>query len=154
MTSDLRDLYQEVILDHGRRPRNTGRLEQPTCSVEGHNPLCGDRFTLHVAVQDDIVRDAAFEGTGCAISTASASLMIQAVKGMAVRDAMVLFEKFHRLITEGALDGTGLPDEPSLGKLEVLSGVHDFPTRVKCATLAWHTLRAALEKRTDTVTTE
>jgi nitrogen fixation protein NifU and related proteins len=151
---DLRDLYQELILDHGKRPRNFRTLEHPTCSVEGYNPLCGDHFTVHVDVRDGVIQEVAFEGGGCAISTASASMMTQAMKGMPVQDARVLFEKFHHLITGERLSDKALPEEPRLGKLEVLAGVSEFPTRVKCATLAWHTLTAALDKRSEPVTTE
>lgn len=151
---DLRDLYQELILDHGRHPRNFHTLEHPTCSVEGYNPLCGDHFTVHVEVHDGVIQEVAFEGGGCAISTASASLMTQAMKGMSVQDARILFEKFHHLVTGERLRDEELPEEPHLGKLEVLAGVREFPTRVKCATLAWHTLNAALDKRSEPVTTE
>jgi nitrogen fixation NifU-like protein len=151
---DLRDLYQELILDHGKRPRNFRTLEHPTCSVEGYNPLCGDHFTVHVDVRDGVIQEVAFEGGGCAISTASASMMTQALKGMPVEKARTLFEKFHHLVTGERLSDGELPEEPSLGKLEVLAGVRDFPTRVKCATLAWHTLSAALDKRSEPVTTE
>ncbi len=153
MSDDLRDLYQEVILDHGQRPRNRCPLEDATRSVVGHNPLCGDRFTIHVLVDGGVVRDVRFEGAGCAISTASASLMTQRVKGMPLRDAQVLFQKFHHLVT-GEGDVSNLPAEPALGKLEALAGVCAFPSRVKCASLAWHTLSAALDERGETVTTE
>ena len=146
--SDLRELYQEVILDHGKRPRNFRAVEGSTCSVEGHNPLCGDHFTLHLVIEDGRVKDAGFEGAGCAISTASASMMTQAVKGKTVEEAQALFHAFHRLVTGG---GNG--DSPPLGKLRVFAGVREYPTRVKCATLAWHTLNAALENRLEPVTT-
>lgn len=151
--SDLRDLYQELILDHGKRPRNFHNLEQPTCSVEGYNPLCGDHFTVHLEMDGDKISDVAFEGAGCAISTASASIMTQALKGKTREDARVLFKKFHSMVTNEPLEAN-LPDEPGLGKLEVFAGVREYPTRVKCATLAWHTLNAALENKTAPVTTE
>lgn len=151
--ADLRELYQEVILDHGRRPRNFRSLEQPSCSVEGYNPLCGDHFTVHLEMDGDRVKEVAFEGAGCAISTASASLMTQAMQGKTRAEAEILFKKFHSLVMGEATDES-LPEEPRLGKLEVLAGVKDFPTRVKCATLAWHTFHAALENRTEAVTTE
>jgi nitrogen fixation NifU-like protein len=148
---DLRELYQEMILDHGRRPRNFGLLEEATSRAEGHNPLCGDRLQLHVRVEDGVVRDVAFEGAGCAISVASASLMTQAVKGMPVDEAERLFRSFHSLVAgEPSGDGNGA----DLGKLEVFTGVRAFPTRVKCATLAWHTLHAALTDPDASVTTE
>jgi nitrogen fixation NifU-like protein len=147
---DLRDLYQEVILDHNRRPRNFGRLAGANCSAEGFNALCGDRLTLYLKLVDGVIEDARFEGTGCAISTASASLMTEALKGKTEAQVQVLFEGFHALLT------TGDSADParSLGKLEVLSGVREFPVRVKCATLAWHTLQAALQNQTGPVTSE
>lgn len=137
--NDLRDLYQEVILEHSRNPRNGGRIEAPSGTADGHNPLCGDRIVLDVAVEDGTVRDVRFEARGCAISVAAASLMSEAVKGRTTEDALDLFRRFQVLLTgeEGDADG--------LDKLEVLSGVREFPMRVKCATLPWHTLRAALD---------
>lgn len=150
MSSDLRDLYQEVILDHGKRPRNFRRLDQPSCSADGYNPLCGDHFMLDLRLDGGRIADIAFEGAGCAISTASASLMTEAIKGRTVEEARQLFKKFHRLI----LCEAAPEDGPPLGKLEVFSGVHEYPTRVKCATLAWHALCAALDGRHDTVSTE
>jgi nitrogen fixation NifU-like protein len=150
--SDLRDLYQELVLDHGRKPRNFRRIEHPSARAEGHNPLCGDRLSLYLAMDGEKIRDAAFEGSGCAISTASASLMTEAVRGKTREEAEALFERFHDLVM-----GEGEADE-FLGKLGVFEGVRDYPTRVKCATLAWHTLRAALEARANgapaSVTTE
>lgn len=139
MTSDLNDLYQEVILDHNRRPRNFHAIADATHSAEGYNPLCGDRLTLFVQIEGDRIADVAFEGSGCAISKASASLMTEAVKGRTVADARALFERFHTMVTTA-------PDQPvnDLGKLSVLAGVRQFPIRVKCASLAWHTLKAAL----------
>lgn len=151
---DLRELYQEVILDHGRRPRNCRRLDAPTCSAEGHNPLCGDHFTVHVRVEDGVVKDVAFEGAGCAISTASASMMTQALKGKSVEETRALFRKFHSMVTGDPLPPEAAQNGPPLGKLEALAGVREFPSRVKCATLAWHTLNAALENRHETVSTE
>lgn len=149
--SDLRDLYQEVIFDHNRRPRNFRALPDANRRVEGFNPLCGDRLTLYLVVDEqDVIRDVSFQGTGCAISTASASLMTEAVKGKKVSEAERLFEGFHDLITKD----TGAAAEASLGKLVVLGGVRDYPSRVKCATLAWHTLHAALRNTAKTVTTE
>ena len=145
---DLRDLYQELIIDHGRRPRNFGALADANHTAEGFNPLCGDRITLFVKTRDGVIEDVRFEGTGCAISTASASLMSEALKGRTEAEAQALFDGFHALVT-----GHGATDEP-LGKLEVLAGVAEFPARVKCATLAWHTLLAALHDQSAPVTTE
>jgi nitrogen fixation protein NifU and related proteins len=149
MTSGLRDLYQEVIFDHYRRPRNRGALAGASHEAEGHNPLCGDNVKVHVRVEDGVVRDVTFEGEGCAISTASASLMTEALKGRRLEEIGPLADGFHAMVTGGA-DAPG----PALGKLEVLAGVREFPARVKCATLAWHTLRAALDRRPGNVSTE
>jgi nitrogen fixation NifU-like protein len=146
--SELRELYQSTILDHNKSPRNFGKLSHANREANGHNPLCGDRITIHADVEGDALRDVAFEGAGCAISTASASLMTQAVKGKPLAAVNALFERFHELVTAG-----GEPD-PALGKLAVFAGVREYPMRVKCATLAWHTLRAALEGRRDTTRTE
>jgi nitrogen fixation NifU-like protein len=146
--SELSDLYQEVILDHNRRPRNFRTLDEGR-KQEGYNPLCGDRLTLYVKLDGDRIVDVAFQGVGCAISKASASLMTEALKGKTVEDARALFEKFHDMVTSPP--ETAAPD---LGKLSVLSGVREYPTRVKCASLAWHTLRAALAGDTAPVTTE
>jgi len=149
--SDLRDLYQEVILEHSKAPRNYRVLAAANRKAEGYNPLCGDRFTVYLDVEGDSIRDISFQGAGCAISKASASMMTQAVKGKSRAEAESYFERFHDLVTGHAHD----TDETSLGKLAVFSGVSEFPVRVKCATLAWHTLRAALEGKPDsTVTTE
>ena len=137
--SELQDLYQEVILDHNRRPRNFRVIDHASAAQEGYNPLCGDRLTLYVKVDDGVITDASFQGSGCAISKASASLMTEAVKGRTVEQARALFDQFHQMITSPP--GSPLPE---MGKLAVLSGVRDFPTRVKCAGLAWHTLKAAL----------
>lgn len=147
---DLRDLYQEVILDHNRRPRNFGRLAGANRSAEGFNALCGDRLTLYLKLVDGVIEDARFEGTGCAISTASASLMTEALKGKTEAEAQSLFEGFHALLTAGESADPTVP----LGKLEVLSGVREFPVRVKCATLPWHTLQAALQNETRPISTE
>jgi nitrogen fixation NifU-like protein len=147
--SDLRDLYQEVIFDHNRHPRNFGKLTDANCHADGHNPLCGDKLSLYLKIDGDIITDARFEGMGCAISTASASLMTERLKGMKVADAEALFHKFHAVVTEDGDDEQG----PELGKLSVLTGVRDYPARVKCATLAWHTLEAALHHK-ETATTE
>lgn len=148
--SDLRDLYQEVIFDHNRHPRNFGKLEGANRHAVGHNPLCGDRLTLYLKVENDLISDVRFEGMGCAISTASASLMTERLKGMKVADAEALFGRFHDLLTNAATDD----DIASLGKLTVLLGVREYPARVKCATLAWHTLHAALANQDHAVTTE
>jgi len=146
--SGLRDLYQEVILDHNKRPRNFRVIEQASHRAEGFNPLCGDRVTVYLNIQDGVIQDLAFQGSGCAISTASASLMTDALKGKPIAEVEALFQDFHNVVT-----GNG--DSPrGLGKLAVLAGVRDYPSRVKCATLAWHALRAALEQRTETVATE
>jgi nitrogen fixation NifU-like protein len=146
--SELRELYQTTILDHNKSPRNFRVPASATACAEGHNPLCGDRVTVHVAVEGDTLRDVGFQGSGCAISTASASLMTQAVKGRRVADALLLFEEFHALVTAG-----GAPSE-ALGKLAVFGGVREYPMRVKCATLAWHTLRNALEGKHEAAKTE
>ena len=148
--SDLRDLYQEVILDHGKNPRNFGKLEGAH-SAHGHNPLCGDLVTVYVIVQDGVIEDIKFEGSGCAISTASASMMTQALKGKSVEDVQKLFDRFHSVVTGRADADLGTED---LGKLAVFEGVAEFPLRVKCATLSWHTLQAALEESSRPVTTE
>jgi nitrogen fixation NifU-like protein len=146
--SELSDLYQEVILDHNKRPRNFRVIESPSHHAEGYNPLCGDRLDLFVTLDGDRIADVAFQGSGCAISKASASLMTDALKGHTVSEARDLFERFHRMVTTP-------PDVPveDLGKLSVFAGVREFPVRVKCASLAWHTLKAALD-REDNVTTE
>jgi nitrogen fixation NifU-like protein len=202
MMTELSDLYQEVILDHNKRPRNYGRLVGSNRTAEGFNPLCGDHITVHLLFEDGVIRDVAFEGSGCAVSKASASMMTEALKGRTEAEARALFEGFHRLVTGRrdpsaeevgarsgvAKDGAGRPGTPSgdapragadpggrpgpgqsarpvsasrndapgpsLGKLAVFSGVSEFPMRVKCATLAWHTLKAALEGRAEAVSTE
>lgn len=139
--SDLRDLYQEMVVDHSRRPRNFGRPAGANHHAEGYNPLCGDRVTVYLTVADGVIADVGFEGSGCAISTASASLMTEALKGKTPAEAEALFADFHALVSGKAPAGT---EAAALGKLAVLAGVQAFPARVKCATLAWHTLRAAL----------
>ena len=147
--SDLRELYQEVILDHNRRPRNFRALENATHSAAGHNPLCGDNVTIALIVEDGIVTDVAFQGSGCAISTASASLLTGAIKGKSEEEFQAIFGAFQKLVTSQGDN----PDVAALGKLAVFEGVREFPMRVKCATLAWHTVRAALDKE-EAVTTE
>lgn len=149
---ELRELYQEVILDHGRRPRNRGPLADANRRAEGFNPLCGDRITLYLRLRDGLIEDVRFEGAGCAISTASASLMSEALKGRSEAEAAALFDAFHALVT-GQAPEAGAAALP-LGKLAALGGVAEFPTRVKCATLAWHTLRAALRGESAPVSTE
>ncbi len=146
--SELRELYQEVILDHNRQPRNFRVIGCPSHHAEGYNPLCGDRLNLFATVEDGVITDLSFQGSGCAISKASASLMTDALKGHTVAEARELFDRFHQVITTP-------PDQPveDLGKLSVLFGVREFPVRVKCASLAWHTLKAALD-RGETVSTE
>jgi nitrogen fixation protein NifU and related proteins len=138
--SDLNDLYQEVILDHNKRPRNFRTIEGASHHADGHNPLCGDRLSVFVRVSDGSIADVAFQGAGCAISKASASLMTDAVKGQPIEKVRDLFERFHRMVTTP-------PDQvvEDMGKLSVLAGVREFPVRVKCASLAWHTLKAALD---------
>ena len=147
---DLRELYQEVILDHNRSPRNFGPLEDADLQAEGHNPLCGDRLSIAVKVAAGVVTDVRFEGSGCAISQASASLMTEGVRGKTLDEARALFDRFHRLMT----DRTYSADDPALGKLAVFAGVRDYPARVKCAILAWHTLRAAVDDSHEAVSTE
>ena len=149
--SDLRELYQELIIDHTRRPRNFGPLENATAKAAGFNPLCGDRVTIYVDVEEDRVVDVHFDGLGCSISTASASLMTEAVKGKTRAEAEALFERFHGMVTASTDSAS---DPAALGKLAVMGGVREFPLRIKCATLAWHTLRAALNGRQEPVTTE
>lgn len=147
--SDLRDLYQEVIFDHYKKPRNFHAMDDASHVAHGHNRLCGDQLTVYLHVDGDVIRDVSFEGNGCAISTASASLMTDALKGKKVDEAEHLFEEFHHLVTHDDAEAS-----PDLGKLEVLAGVREFPARVKCATLAWHTFQAALKDRGAPVSTE
>lgn len=154
MNEELRELYQELIIDHGRHPRNFQKLRNPTHCQEGFNPLCGDRLILYLRIKDDKVLDASFEGTGCAISIASASLMTEQLKGKTVSQAEQLFSSFHRYLT--APETPSSQDE-NLGKLTALGGVREFPGRIKCATLAWHALKAGLapdEKTKKVVSTE
>lgn len=146
---DLRELYQEIIIDHNRNPRNHHAMENPSCQARGFNPLCGDKLTVYVKIANDLVQDVSFVGCGCAISQASASLMTDAMKGKTLAEAHQLFERFHTMLTSDA----AIP-ELSLDKLTVLAGVRAFPARVKCATLAWHTLEAALKKDAALVCTE
>lgn len=151
MDEELRELYQQVILDHNKSPRNFRVMETPTQEADGHNPLCGDILHVYLTVEDDIVKDVSFQGSGCAISKASASLMTSIIKGKSKEEAEELFEKFHDLVT-GQLEEN--PDVDDLGKLAVFAGVQEFPVRVKCASLAWHTMKTALNKEGSTVTTE
>jgi nitrogen fixation protein NifU and related proteins len=139
--SELSDLYQEVILDHNKNPRNFRELETATQTADGNNPLCGDALRVYVELEDDKVKDVAFKGSGCAISKASASMMTQVVKGKTREEAEVLFDEFHKMVT-GELDAE--TEENHLGKLKIFAGVLEFPARVKCASLSWHTLHAAL----------
>jgi nitrogen fixation NifU-like protein len=150
MSAELQELYQEVILDHNRRPRNFRAIEGGR-RAEGYNPLCGDRITVHVCLEGDVIRDVSFQGSGCAISKASASLMTMALKGKNQEEALALFGRVHVLLTDGP-NGAVKPED--VGKLAALSGVWEFPMRVKCATLAWHTLRSALEAQGERVSTE
>lgn len=148
--SDLRELYQQVILDHNKNPRNFHDMADATRTVEGYNPLCGDHYTVFVKMDDGTIRDVSFTGNGCAISKASASVMSSTVKGKTTDEAQTLFDTFHKLVT-GDMSGLSAAD---LGRLAAFSGVSEFPARVKCATLAWHTLRTALEGQEEKVTTE
>jgi len=145
--SELTDLYQEVILDHNRRPRNFHALANASHRAEGYNPLCGDRLTLYLSVNEGVITEAAFEGAGCAISKASASMMTETLKGKTLAEADALFQRFHRMVTTP-------PDQPveDMGKLSSLAGVREFPIRVKCASLAWHTFKAALANEAITST--
>ncbi len=147
--NDLRELYQEVILDHARQPRNFGRPDPCNREAEGYNPLCGDRVNIYLQLAGDTIQEVCFEGTGCAISLASASLMTEMLKGKSIDDARALFGRFH-----DAMAGDGADNMETLDKLAVLSGVREFPMRVKCATLAWHTFTAALDQASGTVVTE
>jgi nitrogen fixation NifU-like protein len=149
--SDLRELYQELIIDHSKRPRNFKVLETANRKLEGYNPLCGDKVTVFLELEHDRVKNVSFQGSGCAISTASASVMTESVKGKTLAEVEALFEVFHQMVT-GKPPATG--NAPELGKLAVFSGVSEFPARVKCATLAWHTLHAALQGTGDPVSTE
>lgn len=152
MQQELRELYQQVILDHNKSPRNFRKIENPTVALEGYNPLCGDNVTIYLELDDNkIIKDISFQGSGCAISKASASLMTSMLKGKSVDEAKVLFEKFHHLVTAKIDEEIDLQE---LGKLAVFSGVREFPARVKCASLPWHTMINALEGKVENVTTE
>ena len=148
-TAELRELYQEVILDHSKKPRNFRELDNASHEAKGHNPLCGDRLALYIVVEDGVIQDVSFKGAGCAISTASASMMTQVLKGKTEAQAEAIFSAFHDVVT-----GKGEADDDVLGKLTVFAGVRDYPVRVKCATLAWHTLKAALADKEEAVSTE
>jgi nitrogen fixation NifU-like protein len=147
--SDLRDLYQEVIVDHSKRPRNFRALSEASRHADGFNPLCGDKVTIYLKMENDRVADISFQGSGCAISTASASLLTESLKGKTSQEAEALFTRFHELLT-----GDGKRPAPELGKLAVFAGVAQYPVRVKCATLAWHTFHAALEGAEKEISTE
>ncbi len=150
--SDLRELYQEIILDHNRHPRNFRKLENANRLAEGYNPLCGDRVSVFLQIEGDRIQGISFQGSGCAISTASASLMTEALKGRSVEEARELFHGFHDLLTASGKGGDADPE--TLGKLAVLAGVREYPIRVKCATLAWHAVQAALDQQDRPVQTE
>ena len=154
MSSELRELYQEVILDHSKRPRNFRALPEANRRADGFNPLCGDRATVYLLLDGDRVKDVSFEGAGCSISTASASMMTEILKGKTKQEAEALFERFHRLVTSDPAEAGKGAAAPELGKLSVFSGVCEFPVRVKCASLPWHTFRAALHGDATAVTTE
>lgn len=146
---DTRELYQQVILDHNKSPKNFKKVEEASREAVGHNPLCGDEITVSVKLNDGVIEDIGFQGSGCAISQASGSMMTAAVKGKTVEEALALFENFHTMVTE---DGSA--DRATMGRLAAFQGVREFPARVKCASLSWHTLKAALEKQAGTVVTE
>ena len=150
--SDLRELYQEVILDHSRNPRNYGRLNNPTHEARGHNPLCGDDITIYLKMDGDTVESISFEGSGCAISTSSASLMSEMLKGKQIEEIRSIFDSFHEMVTGDPTQKAEIP--PDMGKLAVMAGVREFPIRVKCATLGWRALLAALQEIGDTISTE
>ena len=148
--SDLNELYQEILLEHNSKPRNFRKLDPANHTADGYNPLCGDRITLYLQVEDGIITDVGFQGSGCAISRASASMMTQSIKGQSLEAAEQVFDQFHKMLTEPDAE----LDYDQLGDLETLAGVAEFPTRIKCAILAWHTLRAAIAGKSDGVTTE
>jgi nitrogen fixation NifU-like protein len=150
VTNDLRELYQEVILDHGKRPRNLREIPGANHKAEGFNPLCGDRATVYLHLEGEVVKDVSFVGRGCSISTASASMMTESLRGKTRAEAEALFERFHDLVTGEPVK----PGGPDLGKLAVFSGVSEFPVRVKCASLPWHTFKAALRGEATPVSTE
>lgn len=149
--ADLRELYQEVIVDHSKSPRNFHQLPSASHHAEGFNPLCGDRLTLYLKIHHNIIEEVSFVGAGCAISTSSASLMTEQLKGKTIAEAEDIFRDFHHFLTQES--GTGI-EAARLGKLAILGGVRDYPSRVKCATLAWHTLHAALQGQADPISTE
>ena len=151
--SDLREIYQEVILDHNKSPKNRRDLEEANCSADGYNPLCGDKVSVKALVDNGVIKDVAFEGIGCAISTASASLMTESIKGKTVEEAEALFHRFRAMVTDDESNAEG-GDRVNLGKLTAFEGVCEFPVRIKCATLVWHTLQAALKNQTELVSTE
>jgi nitrogen fixation NifU-like protein len=146
--NELQELYQQVIIDHNHNPRNFHEIEHPSHSAKGHNPLCGDKIDIYLTIKDDIITEVSFMGSGCAISKASSSLMTETLLGKTVAEAQKLFDSVHRMITSGKTDVEGI------GKLAVLSGVHKFPARVKCAILPWHTMKNALKNNTQTTITE
>lgn len=148
--SELSELYQQVILDHNKKPRNFHKLEEANRTAEGYNPLCGDQLTVYLQLEDEVIKDISFEGSGCAISKAAASMMTQSVKGKTKQEAELLFSEFHRMVT-GELDEEATPNR--LGRLTIFSGVRDYPARVKCASLSWHTMHAALSNQ-EIVSTE
>ena len=148
---DAQDLYQEIVMDHNRRPRNFGSIADSTSTSEGFNPLCGDQVTVFLKVSDEIVEDDSFEGVGCAISKSSASMMTEGVKGKSVEEALIVFQAFRRMLTTTS---DQVEDSEILGDLEILKGVSQYPTRIKCATLSWHTLQAALQGSGSDVSTE
>lgn len=148
--SDIHDLYEQTILDHNKSPRNYGSLEGANRTAEGYNPLCGDHYNVYLIVENGIVKDVKFEGSGCAISKASASIMSSVIKGKSVAEAKTLFDKFHRLVTTQVEES----EKEDLGRLKVFAGVCDYPARVKCASLAWHTMAAAMNEDQKKVTTE
>jgi len=152
--SDVRELYQSVILDHNKRPRNFRKVEGANRRAEGYNPLCGDKVAVQLRIEDGVVRDVGFEGSGCAISTASASMMTESVKGRSLADAEQLFRRFHDLLTGENRSALSLDEQAALGKLSVFAGVREYPSRIKCATLVWHALHSALEGRAAAVSTE
>ena len=151
---DLRELYQDIILDHGRHPRNFRPIEHPTHSAKGHNPLCGDRVTIYLAIEGERIADVSFEGRGCAISTAAASLMTEVLKGKTLAEAQALFARFHATVTGGEAGPLPAALEEDAERLEPLAGVKAYPARVKCATLPWHAFEAALQGGADPVKTE
>ncbi|MBC8175597.1 MAG: SUF system NifU family Fe-S cluster assembly protein [Candidatus Marinimicrobia bacterium] len=148
MMEDLRELYQQLILDHSQNPKNFHEMEHPTHTAEGDNPLCGDEVTVYLKVEDDVIKDVSFVGSGCAISKASSSIMTETLKGKTIEEAHTIFDLFHRMIT------TGETDSAQEEKMAVLAGVHKFPSRVKCAMLAWHSAIGAIDKKEETVSTE